>query len=210
MLWVAAIVLTVVGGAITAYGQYQAGQAQKKMYQYQSDVASAQQKMDQQAADANVKLTQYKASEDNKMLLRKYDVLEGSQKAAAAGMGMGGGSVSEGDIATDTFNTRNAEEQSLRWNADVKSWAIRNETAGEIWGLDTQINQYGFAGKSAARAGTTAAVGTIFSTAGAATGIGAMGAAGSAKSGVIQGGKGGTTSMNAQFGKVWSPPASAY
>ena len=165
----------VIGGGITAYDQYQAGQAQKKMYQYQSDVANEKARQAQVAADTNVKLTQYQASQDTKMLQRKYAVVEGAQRAARAASGLGGGSVTEGDIATDTFNTRKLDEDMIRYNADLKSWDIQRNAQGEIWGLGTEANQFTFAGKSAARAGAISATGTIFSTAGSALSMGSGG-----------------------------------
>lgn len=165
-LMLIAVAATLFGGAVSAYGQYQQGQAQKKMNQYQADVATRQQEMAQQAAETNIKLTQYQAAEDTKMLQRKYMLVEGAQKATAAAMGVGGGSVTEGDIATDTFNTRKLDENMIRYNADLKSWAIRNQAAGEIWGLGTQKEQFTYAGKNAARAGMISGTGTIFSTVG--------------------------------------------
>jgi len=170
---IAAMAMMLVGGAMSAYGQYQQGQAQKKMNQYQADVAQRQAEQVQQAADTNVKLTQFQASQDTKMLQRKYMLVEGAQKATAAAMGVGGGSVTEGDIATDTFNTRKLDENMIRYNADLKSWAIRNQAAGEVWGLETQKEQYTYAGKNAAKAGAIGATGTIFSTVGNVLGMGA-------------------------------------
>ena len=173
-LAITAIVTSVVGGAISAYSMYAQGQAQKKQMAYQSQVAQRQAEMAQRAADQNIRLTQYQASEDTKALQRKYMVLQGAQKAAF-GAEIGGGSVTEGDIATDTFNTRTLDEQNIRWNADIKSWALRNQAAGEVWGLQTQSDQFTYAGKNAAKAGTIGAVGTIFSSVGSAAGYGSMG-----------------------------------
>jgi len=167
-----AVGLMIVGGGISAYGQYQQGQAQKKMYQYQADVNAQQAIMAQRAADANVKLTQYQASQDAKMLQRKYMLVEGSQRAAFAAQGLGGGSVTEGDIATDTFKTMKLDENMIRYNADIKSWEIRNRSANEIWKLEAESRQFTYAGKSAARAGAISGTGTIFSSVGSAIGIG--------------------------------------
>jgi hypothetical protein len=184
------------GGAISAYGQYQQGQAQKKMYQYQADAANAEAKQVQQAADTNVKLTQFQASQDTKQLQRKYMLVEGAQKAGAAASGIGGGSVTEGDIATDTFNTRKLDENMIRYNADLKSWAIRNQSAGEVWGLKTQAEQYTYAGKNAATAGKIGATGTIFSTVGQAAMMGSMYGSGTGKiTKTAEGGPEGTLTM---------------
>ena len=164
------VVASIVGGIVSGVGAYRQGQAQKKMYQYQSDVASQQQKEAQKAADANVRLTQIQASEDAAQLQRKYMVLAGEQKATGAAMGIGSGSVSMGDIETDTLNTRTADENMIRYNADLKSWDIRNQAANEIWGLETLKTQYGFAGKQAAASGKLGLLTGIF--AGTAAGAG--------------------------------------
>ena len=175
---VAAVVISVVGAGVSAYGQYSQGQAQKKMYKYQADVAERQAQIDQQTSETNAHLTQYQASQDAKQLQRKYMIVEGAQKASRAASGLGGGGVTEGDIATDTFNTKNIDESMIRYNADLKSWGIRNQAAGEIWGLGTQINQYSFAGKNAAKAGAISATGTIFSGVGSAMGMVSKGGGG--------------------------------
>ena len=172
MFWVAAIVLTVAGTAVSAYGQYQQGQAQKKMYDYQASVANQQQVLAQRTAEENSRLTQQAAMEDTKQEQRKYAVLEGAQKAAGAASGIGSGSVSEGDIATDTFNTKTLDEQMIRYNADLKSWDLNRNAGMEVWGLGTQANQYRAAGKNAVTAGKIAATGTILKGAGAAMSMG--------------------------------------
>jgi hypothetical protein len=158
-----ALAASLVGTGVSAYGQYQQGQAQKAQNDYQSKVANRQAEMQTRAAESNVRLTQYQASQDTQALNRKYAILRGAQKTAGAAAGLGGDSVSEGDIATDTFNTQTRDEEAIRYNADLKSWNIKNQTAGEVWGLKTQADQFTYAGKNAAKAGMISGTGSIFS-----------------------------------------------
>jgi hypothetical protein len=167
MSWiVAAVAVTAIGGGVSAYGQYQSGQAQKKMMNYQADVANQQSVLAQRTAEQKSQLTQTQAMLDTKQLQRKYSILEGTQKAARAASGVGGGSVSEGDIATDTFKTQSLDEQMIRYNADLKSWDLQQHAGMEVWGLGAEAEMDRMAGKNAAKAGTTAAVGTVLQTAG--------------------------------------------
>jgi phosphatidate phosphatase APP1 len=161
------------GAGISAFGQYAQGQAQKSEMKYQSDVANRQAEMAERAGAQNVRLTQYQASQDTQALNRKYAVLRGAQKAAF-GSEIGGGSVTEGDVATDTFNTQTRDEEMIRYNADLKSWAIKEQAGGEVWGLKSQANQFTYAGKNAARAGMISGTGTIFSGVGNTAMTGAM------------------------------------
>jgi hypothetical protein len=150
-----------VGTAVSAYGAYSQGQAQKKMNKYQADVANQQAVLAERTADQNTQLTQIQASQESKQLNRKYAVLAGEQKAARAASGLGGGSVSEGDIATDTLNTQNLDESMIRYNADLQSWKLKQNADMESWGLGNQATMYKTAGKQAAKAGMINAGSTI-------------------------------------------------
>lgn len=169
-----AVALSAVGAGVSAYGMYASGQAQKQQNKYQQAVVQQQAILAKRAADQNTQLVQLQASQDTKQLQRKYAVLEGAQKAARAASGLGGGSKTEGDIATDTFRTQSLDEQAIRYNADLKSWNISQNAGMEVWGLDTQANMYGMAAKNAAIAGNIGAGSTILQGASSV----AMGASG--------------------------------
>ena len=147
---IALSVTSAVGGGIMAYQQ---GKSEEEMNKYNQAVAKQQAMLAQRTAEQNVRLTQTEAAEDTKQLQRKYMVLAGEQRAARAASGIGGGSVSEGDIATDLFRTQKLDESTVRYNADVASWGINNQAALEKWGLSTQATQYGMAAKQARKAG---------------------------------------------------------
>jgi len=161
-----AAVSTAVGTGLTVYSMQAQAAASQKMAQYQSSVAARQAMLAQRTADENVRATQMQASLDTAQLHRKYAVLAGSQKAASAASGIGGGSVSEGDIATDTFRTQNLDEMMIRLNADLRSWDLTRQGELESWGLGTQATQYKMAGESARAAGNINTAATILQGAG--------------------------------------------
>ena len=150
-----------VGTGVAVYGQQTQAAASQKMANYQASVAEREAMLSKRTAEENVRATQQQASLDTAQLNRKYAVLEGAQKAARAASGIGGGSVTEGDIATDTFRTQDLDEQMIRLNADLKSWDLTRGGELEAWGLGTQVSQYRTAGQNARIAGNINSGATI-------------------------------------------------
>ena len=154
MSWIAIAVTTaVVSASVSAYGSYQQGQAQKRMNQYNSDVANQQALIQARTADTNVQLVQSEAANQSKIQARKVMQLEGEQKGVLAAQGVGGGSVTSADIEKSTLDTAELDKQAIKYNADTKSWAIKSGSDFESWNLANQSNQYTMAGKNAAMAG---------------------------------------------------------
>jgi len=159
---IASIGATVAGTMIQSNAARQAGAAQAAMNKYQADVAHQQALLAQRTAEQNTRLTQISSSEDTAQLQRKYATLRGAQVAARAASGIGGGSVTEGDIATDTFRNQTLDEMAIRYKADVKSWALKEGGTLEAWGQETQANQYRMAGSAAERAAKIQSRATLF------------------------------------------------
>jgi len=173
MSWVAtATVLIVASTAVTAYGSYSAGQAQKKMNQYNADVAAQQAMIEKRTADTNVTLVQDQAKEAAKQQRRNLAMLEGEQKGMLAAQGVGGGSVTEADIMESTLDTAELDREAIRYNADSRSWAIKEGANFGAWDLANQSNQYTMAGKNAARAGNIGATASLLQGASQVAGIG--------------------------------------
>lgn len=175
MTWVGIIVGAVVGligGAVSAYGSYAQGQAQKKMNQYQADIAEQQAKIEARTADQNITAVQDQAAMEAKRQRRDIAMLEGEQKGVLAAQGVGGGSVTSNDITRSTDVTAEEDAIAIRYNADYKSWALKTGADFNTWDLSNQKNQYLMAGSNAARAGAINATSSLISSAsqGAATG----------------------------------------
>jgi hypothetical protein len=132
---------------------YENSKAQVKQYKYAQAVSEQEALNAERVADKKSEMAQYKASQDAKQLQREYMVLEGAAESSRAASGLGGGSVSEGDIATDIFKTRKLDEMTIRHNADLASWEFRNEGAMKAWAARTEGEQYGMAAKAAKKAG---------------------------------------------------------
>ena len=172
ILLAVSIATSVIATGTTAFGQYQRGQAQKKMNQYNVDVAAQQAMIEKRTADTNVTLVQDQAKEAAKQQRRNLAMLEGEQKGMLAAQGVGGGSVTEADIMESTLDTAELDREAIRYNADSRSWAIKEGANFGAWDLANQSNQYTMAGKNAARAGNIGATASLLQGASQVAGIG--------------------------------------
>lgn len=159
------------GGAISAYGAYQQGQAQKNMMNYQAQAAAVQQKIVQQTAQANISGVQDQASRESAQLSRQQMAIKGAQAAASGAQGLGS-SVTGADIAKDTFTKQQLDQMTLQYNANVKSWNITNNMNANLWGLGAQKDQYSMGAENAEIAGDIGAASSLF---GSAAQIGTIG-----------------------------------
>jgi len=184
---------TAIGGTVSAYGAYKEGDATARMYRYMASSADMQAQIYQKTADQNVeivkntanlnkKLIQDSAAKDSQALVNQYSELIGAQTAAIGAQGAAG-SVTAANIALDTLTKQKADELEVRYNADMKSWKLENESrnkiweiktdaANRIWGLGIEAGQYRTAAKNAKRAGS---IGAMTSLLGSATQIGNTG-----------------------------------
>ena len=161
---IGALVVSVVGTGVSSYGSYQQGQAQKKMNQYNADVANRQAEIDKSTADQNIQAVQGQAAEESKVKARQSLIIKGEQAAAEGSMGIGG--TTQEDITTSTFDTADLDQQAIKYNADSKAWAIKNGADFQAWDLGNQSNQYTMAGKNAASAGNIEASSSLLKGAG--------------------------------------------
>jgi len=183
-----------VAGGVSAYGQYQQGQEQGKMYSKMGMNTDLQAAMYRQAAkqniafieqsrDYNINAAQVDASMATQDVQDAAAKVEGSQIATSAAMGVGGGSVTTADLIEDSARAAKADEIAIRYNADSYStntrneagqqiWNVENDLANNTWALGVQKEQYMSASKNAKTAGNIQALGTILST---AASVGSMG-----------------------------------
>lgn len=152
-------------GGLKAISQYQQGRQQASNLRYQANLLDTQKMLAQRTADQNTTFAQTQAYQESKSMTAKYAGLAGTQKAALAANGIGGGSVTAADIAGDTFDKKKMDELAIRYNADVKSWEYQENAKNQIWDLTNQQNQLRVAAKNAKIAGRNAAIGTLISTA---------------------------------------------
>jgi len=157
--------LTAAAGGYAAWGQGQAGKAEKARNEYEAQLAETQAALVRRTAEQNKKLTQGNAAEASKTLAQRTMELEGTQKATAAASGIGGGSVTTADIASDTVTKEALDQAAIKYNADINTWNIEEEAKSNEWMLKNKAKQYRMAGKNAVDASKIAATSTLLNTA---------------------------------------------
>ena len=172
MSWIAVgISAVVVSGGYTGYSQYQQGASQKKYYDAMADQASLEGEYQLAIAQKQSELVQDQSAQEIKQGSIKNAELNAAQVAVAANNGTAG-TVTAQDIASSTFKKGKEDELAMRYNADTKSWSIMTQGGYDKFALNQQADQYRAAGKNAKKAGTTAMVGTILSTAASVAALG--------------------------------------
>ena len=188
-----AMTTTAIAGGVQAYGQYQAGQSQAAIYNYQGALAQQQaattrayaeqrEKGIKSAAAANITAIQDAAAHESKIHGIKVAELTGAQKAAIGALGIGG-SVTAADIITSSYDKATLDRLAIRHNANLKSWQIREQSKLDIWSLreetkqrafslESDADQFSLAAKRSRRAGGISAAGTLIGTAAKTAAIG--------------------------------------
>lgn len=162
MSWaVTAISMVVISTGVSAYSSYSQGQAQKKMNQYNADVAAQQAKIEAKTAETNITMVQNEAAEEAKIQRRNLAAVRGEQKGILAASGVWGDSVTATDIEKTTLDTAELDREAIRYKADSKSFALKTGSDADIWNLKTQEGMYSMAGKNAARAGNIGAASSL-------------------------------------------------
>lgn len=159
-----AVTTAAIAGGLTAYGAHEEGVAQRKQFQFQSDMATVQQQLAVRNAEQNTTLVQLQAADQSKQAAAKARAIAGAQTVAGAANGTAG-SVTANDISLDTFDTAKLDQLNIQYNANLKSWGIKENLGGELWNLDAMKQQYSFAGKNAVRASNIKVASTIIGTA---------------------------------------------
>lgn len=160
------------GGGYTAYNQYKEGVAANKYYQYQADQTNQEAAAVIQQGEKQSNLIQDTAKVQGKDLKTQQGESNSSNKVLAAVMGMAGGSVE--DAISANLNKQQMDEALLRYNADVKSWDVRESSKNKSWALNVQSDQLRYAGKNAKAAGKRQSIGTLLGTAASIAALGAL------------------------------------
>jgi hypothetical protein len=150
-----------VGTGVSAYGSIKSGEANAAYYNF---LASQNNKLatdTQEAAIKDVSGIQTQASLTQEQKDREVSKLSGSQRAALAASGVGGGSVTSEDISRDTMTTAGRDAAAIRYNADIKSYQIAKEAELRAQALRSQSEGFGQAGVNATKAGTLNALTSV-------------------------------------------------
>jgi hypothetical protein len=170
---IATQVAALAGGGYAMSAQNSAAKAKKTYYENQAARRMQEADLARKAADRNIENTQLQASQEAKQLAMKTGAVVGTQKAALAASGVGGGSVTAADIATDTFDKSKLDEIAIRYNADSRSSEYENDARNQRWSAQADAVQLKAAGKNAIREGRVEQTSTLLSTASSVAGTAA-------------------------------------
>lgn len=162
--WVAGA-LAIVGGVTNAWGQYQSGVMAQAYNNAQAAINEAQADRVLATAEINKNMVQDTAKEQGKILTTAHSKALATQKAAFAAAGLGSGSVTAETLAMSSYDKAKMDENALRYNADMESWAIETEAQDTASALRSEAGMYRLAGKNAKKAGTINAFSSLLGSA---------------------------------------------
>lgn len=172
-LMVAALALTAVSGAVSAYGAKSQGDAANKMAQWQAGQSRMAGDAALARAEQQSSMVQDTAKLEGKQQAVKIAQMGGAQRAAMAAMGITPDSVTGQDVVLDSYSKAKLDEQMIRHNANQQSWAIEEQGKMDKWQALAQADQYSMAGKQAKKAGNISAFSSLLSTASSMASYGA-------------------------------------
>lgn len=160
------VVLAAASTAVTAYGQYEEGQATREAMEYQAAVSRNNAIMEDRRAQEEIARGEQEASQRRRQIAR----LIGQQRANIGASGVeASGSVL--DVVADTAEQGVSDLEMIRINAEQRARDRRYNAQNMRAQADLQQMQ----GRNAARAGTLSAFGTVLGGAGSLAGSGKLG-----------------------------------
>jgi hypothetical protein len=158
--------LQVVGGIGSAQSSLQQGYDQKHYYYYMADVNDRQASAVEGSARKAVTYAQDTAARQSKQLSDAVKSVEGTQAAAMAANGVGGGSATAEDVAVDTMNKSMLDQLAIRYSADMESSKIVDDAKIQADDLRSTARLNRMSGDNALRSGQTNALTSIIGSAG--------------------------------------------
>ena len=136
-----AIVMMAVGTAVSAYGQYQAGQAAKRAHEYNAQVA-----------EQNAQIAKDQAAYEAERQKKRTRVMIARQRVGYGASGFVSNTGTALDTLRQTMQEGEMDRMAILYSGDVESVNMRAQAAAER-----------MQGKAAAQAGKYAAAGTLLS-----------------------------------------------
>ncbi len=159
----AAAALTAGAGITSSISQYQQGISQDRYYQSLAERSRAEAAYATKMGDVQSTAIQDTAKVEGKQLKEGQAEFNASTRAQLAANGISG--VTAEDIVSSNLSKERMDELVLRNKADVNSWQANTQAGYENYAKNAEANDYGFAGKSAKRAGKISAFTTLLGTA---------------------------------------------
>lgn len=140
------------GGVFSAISEYQAGAEESRFYKYMASTAERNALLAEKRGEAQVSSIQDVASKEAQQLREEEKALSATQKVAQASSGIIGG-VTAQDVTIDTFNKAKMDELMIRFNADVRSREVFDQSTFEAMNLRQQASQFKLSAKQAKQTG---------------------------------------------------------
>jgi len=147
MCWVAvAAVATVVGSALSAYGQIQSGRAAAQAADYNATVTRNQAIATQQEGEVRAQQEQAQASADERTQRDRFRRL---QATALASLGTSGqtGEGSATDLLAENASQGELDALTIRYGGQVRADNLRRAAANSASALNSQAALYQFEGQ---------------------------------------------------------------
>lgn len=169
MTWVA-VGVTVVGGVVSAYGQYKQGQESKTQQEYNAKIAEEEAGIERASAARQSTIIGANATLNTYRKKKQQQAVTGSQIGAYAGRGVKVSTGSPLDVMADSIANSELEIAIGEWNArnDIETLTFNAEVGGRRKESEAIMRRR--VGQNAADNSKIQAAGTLLKTAGSAAG----------------------------------------
>lgn len=175
MSWFA-IGFTVASAVVSAYGQYQEGQATQDYNEYLGRKARAEGDYAYKIGVKNAEIAGDVAKGKGKQQKKEAARLAATQKAALASNSFDLLSVTAEDLLGETYSEAKADELAIRYNAEMQTWNIMEDAKYNRWAGEQAEEQHHVMGHNAVRKAGMKMTGTLLGA--AASSVSIAGAAG--------------------------------
>lgn len=153
----ATLAVTAIAGGVSAYGQYQQGQAQEEQYEYQAAVDRNNSIIAQRQADDAIERGRIEEQEHRE----KVNQIKSSQRVSFASRGIDLGSADVSETLADTAMLGELDALTIRNNAQREAYGYRVQASN----FEASAGLKEVAGDNAASSGITSATTTLLGTA---------------------------------------------
>lgn len=167
-----ALATQIVGGITSASAAKQKGSSDARYYSHLEEGAREQASLVLATAKTQIGFIAEGAARETEAVRTTGRRIRGAQAAGFAASGVGGVSVTAMDVALDTLEREQDDEELIRYNANIVAWETNNQAAMTAQGLISQAKGYRMAARSARRAARTDMWSTIIGTAANVAGTG--------------------------------------
>lgn len=159
-------VLAVGGTALSIYGQNKSKEASVQYNNYLADLSEKQAGAVAQTGRLQRRMITEGASRAAQKAAVASFSLQGAQRAAAAGAGLGGGSVTSENLATDEATKASLDDLYVRLQADTQKFLNKRDEDAQIENLYNQATGYRMGASNANIAGNINMASSLLSGAG--------------------------------------------